>query len=99
MILYRFNLTAQKLNMLMSQEKALSKVIYRNPIRCELMFNDQITDQVMNYSCREIELCSVRHASEEIKKQVNRAAGISGYLRDIIRRNTETNSNHHIRKE
>lgn len=68
-LLYRFNTTAQKLNMLISHEKSSFNCDIQKPHRCKLMVNEHIIDQVMNFSYLGIEILSERRTTEEVKNK------------------------------
>ncbi|XP_044749778.1 uncharacterized protein LOC123310376 [Coccinella septempunctata] len=86
-LLHRFNLTAQKLNMEISCEKTQSMVVSKEPIRCKLVVNGSIVNQVMNVSYLGVETSSNRCVANEVDSQVKKAARISGCLQDVIWRN------------
>lgn len=86
-LLYRFNLTAKRLNMQISSEKTQAMVISKDPIRCKLVVDECIVDQVMNFNYLGVQASSSRNTVNEVDNQIRKAVRISGYLRDIIWRN------------
>ncbi|XP_050452220.1 uncharacterized protein LOC126851927 [Cataglyphis hispanica] len=86
-LLYKFTTTSQSFNMVISTEKTWSMVISKEPIRCKLVINDEIIEQVMKLNYLGIEASSDRNIIREVQTQADKANRISGYLKDIIWRN------------
>lgn len=62
-------------------------VIAKKLIRCKLVVNDHIIEQVMSFSYLGVETNSDRYLMNEARTQANKAARIADYLRDIVWRN------------
>ncbi|XP_045479803.1 uncharacterized protein LOC123684554 [Harmonia axyridis] len=73
--------------MLISTEKTKSLVISKDPIRCKLVVNDRIIEQVMNIKYLGVEITSDGNNNKEARQQVMKGARISGYLRDVTWKN------------
>ncbi|XP_044764617.1 uncharacterized protein LOC123321211 [Coccinella septempunctata] len=83
-LLYRFQTTAEKLNMQISLEKTESMVIAKEPTRCKLAVNDKPIHQCMQCTYLGVEITSSKNLQQEVRTQVNKASRTSGYLRDLI---------------
>ncbi|XP_048516533.1 uncharacterized protein LOC125502453 [Dendroctonus ponderosae] len=86
-LFYRFNLTAQRLNMQISIEKTQSMVISKDPIRCKLVVSEHIIQQVMNFNYLRLQVSSSRGTVNKVENQIRKAVRVSGCLRDIIWKN------------
>ncbi|XP_030760719.1 uncharacterized protein LOC115885833 [Sitophilus oryzae] len=62
-------------------------VIAKEPIRCKLVVDDPTINQVSKFNSLGVNISGNRNLSDEARVQANKAARISGYLRDIIWRN------------
>jgi len=62
-------------------------VIAKKPIRCKLVVNNRITQQIMKYNYLGIMTFSNRDLVGEIRTQVNKENGVTEYLKDIIWKN------------
>lgn len=83
----KFKTIAEGFNMLVSRKKTQAMVIAKEPIRCKLVVNDHIIEQVMGFSYLGVETSSDRYLVNEVRTQANKAARIAGYLRDTIWQN------------
>lgn len=96
-LLYRFTTTAQDFNMIISTKKTQSMVISKEPIRCKVVANDKIIDQVMRFKYLGVETSSDRNLIDEIRTQTNKSSQISGFLKDVIWRNKNMNIGSKVR--
>ncbi|XP_029174771.1 uncharacterized protein LOC114943358 [Nylanderia fulva] len=96
-LLNKFKATAEKFNMLISRKKPQAMVIAKEPIRCKLMVNDHIVEQVMSFNYLRVETYSDRYLLNEARTQTNKAARIAGYLRGIVWRNKYMSTKSKIR--
>ncbi|XP_055390221.1 uncharacterized protein LOC129619146 [Condylostylus longicornis] len=90
-LLHRFYLSAKKYNMVISTEKTKSLVVSKDPIRCKLAINDIIIEQVMSFRYLGVEISSNQNREADNRAQVNKAARVSGCLKDIIWKNKYMN--------
>ncbi|XP_050457558.1 uncharacterized protein LOC126854663 [Cataglyphis hispanica] len=72
---------------MISVPKTKSLVIAKEPIRCKLTINDEIIEQVMSFKYLGVEISSNQDRKKEVQGQIDKAARISGYLKEIIWRN------------
>ncbi|XP_045466574.1 uncharacterized protein LOC123675272 [Harmonia axyridis] len=86
-LLYRFQTTADKFNMIISLKKTESMVISREPIRCKLAVNDKPIKQTLQCTYLGVEISSCKNLYQEVRTQTNKASRISGCLRQIIWKN------------
>ncbi|XP_050447499.1 uncharacterized protein LOC126849579 [Cataglyphis hispanica] len=86
-LLHQFYLTATLYNMMISVPKTKSLVIAKEPIRCKLAVNDEIIEQVMSFKYLGVEISSNQDRKKEVQGQIDKAARISGCLKEIIWRN------------
>ena len=86
-MLYRFERTAEKFNMVLSVDKTESLAIAKEPKRCKLAIYNQTVNQVMSFKYLGANITSNRDLKEEVRTQVTKATLISGFLRDIVWRN------------
>lgn len=96
-LLYRFQTTAEKLNMQISLEKTESMVIAKEPTRCKLAVNDKPIHQCMQCTYLGVEITSSKNLQQEVRTQVNKASRISGYLRDLIWKNKYISTDSKVR--
>lgn len=86
-LLHQFYLTATRYNMMISMPKTKFLVIAKEPIRCKLAVKDEIIEQVMSFKYLGVEISSSQDRKKEVQDQINKAARISGCLKEIIWRN------------
>ncbi|XP_045461986.1 uncharacterized protein LOC123672057 [Harmonia axyridis] len=83
-LLFKFYTKAKKLNMEISTTKTKSLVVSKEPIRCKLVVEDRPVEQVMRVAYLGVQISSNQDRTGEIKDQANKAARISGALRDLV---------------
>ncbi|XP_055389680.1 uncharacterized protein LOC129618740 [Condylostylus longicornis] len=86
-LLFKFQQTAEQLNMLISAEKTKALVISKDPIRCKLMTYNKTIKQVMSFQYLGAEISSCKNIAREVQYQANKASVVAGYLRDVIWKN------------
>lgn len=88
-LLYNFTNIAKTYNMEVSTAKTKSMVIAKEPIRCKLVVEEEIIEQVSSFQYLgiEIRVSSDRNLYKEVRQQALKGARISGYLRDITWKN------------
>lgn len=86
-MLHKFNQTAEEYNMQISISKTQAMTISKEPLRCKLSLNNKTIEQVMTFNYLGAITSSSRNLYEEVRLQANKAARLSGGLRDIIWRN------------
>lgn len=86
-LLHTFHNTAKDYNMEISIEKTKSVVISKEPRRCKLSIEGKTIEQVMSFKYLGIEISSNRNIKTEVKAQTNKAARISGCLRQLVWQN------------
>ncbi|XP_055379481.1 uncharacterized protein LOC129610789 [Condylostylus longicornis] len=74
--------------MLISTSKTKSMTISKHPLRVKLAVYNQPIEQVMEFKYLGNLITSSRDLSKEVKTQSIKAASISGYLRDVIWKNS-----------
>lgn len=79
-------------NMIISIGKTQAMVIAKDPVRCKVVAGDNIIQQVTKFNYLGVETASDRNISREVRTQADKAARISGCLRDSIWRNLCTRS-------
>ncbi|XP_050459519.1 uncharacterized protein LOC126855693 [Cataglyphis hispanica] len=72
---------------MISVPKTKSLVIAKKPIRCKLAVNDEIIEQVLSFKYLGVEIFSNQDRKKEVQGQIDKAARISGCLKEIIWRN------------
>ncbi|XP_045480943.1 uncharacterized protein LOC123685328 [Harmonia axyridis] len=92
-LLFKFYTNAKTLNMEISNAKTKSLVASKEPIRCKLVLEDRPIEQLMSVAYLGVQITANQDRTKEIKDQTNKAARISGALRDIIW------NNKHMRKD
>lgn len=90
-MLFQLNKTAKHYNMKIATEKTKAMVIAKEPVRCKLMVEEKVIEQVRKFKYLGLEITSNRNIVEEVRSQATKATLISGQLRDIIWRNRYMN--------
>ena len=88
-ILQAFNKQAAKLNMQISINKTKCMTIAKEPLRCKLAIENNIIEQIISFEYFGCKITSAGLLEDEARKQVNKAAAISGHLKYSIWKITE----------
>lgn len=83
-MLYKFETTAKKFNMIISVQKTESLTIFKETRRCKLAVYNQSVNQVMRFKYLGVNITSNRNLREEVRDQTIKVSIVSEYLRDII---------------
>lgn len=86
-MLQAFNRQAEKLNMQISTNKTKCMTITKEPLRCKLVIKNKTIDQIMSFEYLGCKITSSGFLEEEVRKQANKAAAISGHLKYPIWKN------------
>lgn len=86
-LLFRLRTTAEKFNMEILLQKTQTMVLFRNLIRCKLALDGKTIEQVTKFKYLGIDAIYDRNIQNETHTQAQKAAAVSGCLRDIIWRN------------
>ncbi|XP_044760249.1 uncharacterized protein LOC123317707 [Coccinella septempunctata] len=86
---YEFKLAAEEYNMIISISETKSLVIAREPKRCKIVINNEIIEQVSKFEYLGVEISDCGGLKAAVRKQANKAAYVSGCLRDVIWRNKD----------
>ena len=86
-ILQAFNKQAAKLNMQISINKTKCMTIAKEPLRCKLAIENNIIEQIISFEYLGCKITSAGLLEDEARKQVNKAAAISGHLEYPIWKN------------
>lgn len=86
-LLFNFEKVAGEYNMRISAEKTKSLTISREPLRCKLAVYGEPIEQVMQFNYLGARITSSKDLTAEVRAQANKAARISGCLRQVIWRN------------
>lgn len=81
-LLYEFSKICKNFNLKISTQKTKAMTIAKNPIRCKLVVDNQIIEQVLEIKYLGITLTSSGQTEKEIKEQIikgNRIAGCLNY--------------------
>lgn len=81
-ILHKLHQEAEKY-MKISTPKTKSMVISKEPIRCKLVIDNQLIEQVSSFNYLGVNISSSRDITKEVRLQANRASLIAGYLRNM----------------
>lgn len=96
-LLYNFNKEAEKYNMVISTNKTKCLTISKEPTRCKLVVDNNPVEQVMSFDYLGVNISSYGSLHKEVVQQTNKAAVVSGCLRDVIWRNKEMSTNSKVR--
>jgi len=88
-LLHKFKVTAQHFNMNINLTKTKCLTVSKEPLRCKLEIEGQIIEQVMSFDYLGVLITSYGDVHQEVQKQANKAAIISGALRDVVWNNKE----------
>jgi hypothetical protein len=88
-LLHAFNRASQKYNMIISVAKTKSLVFARSPINCNISVDGLLVEQVPKFRYLGVDLCGQTDLPTEIVGQINKAAAISGCLRNCIWKNPD----------
>ena len=91
--LHKFYQASRGLNMNISIEKTKSITFAKDPVRCKLVVENNIIEQVSQFKYLGIELSGYHDPVKDLRSQVNKATAISGCLRQIVW------SNQYMRKD
>ncbi|KAJ4451851.1 hypothetical protein ANN_03329 [Periplaneta americana] len=94
--LYHFVKNAEKYNMKVSTEKNKS-MFSKESIRCKLEIEKKMIEQVMSFRCLGVDITSDRHIINEVRNQTQKAARISGCVRDVVWKNKYLNTESKIK--
>lgn len=86
-MLQAFHKQAGKLNMKISIQKTKCMTIAKEPLRCKLAIDNNIVDQIMAFEYLGCKITSTGFLEDEVRKQTNKAAAISGHLNYPIWKN------------
>lgn len=86
-LIQAFYREALELNMVISIPKTKSMVIAREPRRCKLEINNKIIEQVFSFNYLGVTISPYGSLKDSVRHQMNKAARISGALRNIIWKN------------
>lgn len=86
-LLQAFKSEAEELNMKISIKKTKSMVISREPRRCKLVVDDNIIEQVSDFSYLGVKISSWGNLAGVVREQVNKSARVAGALNSLIWRN------------
>jgi len=82
--LQKFWQVSQAMNMTISIEKTKSITFAKDPVRCKLVVQDQIIEQVSQFKYLGMYLSSYHDAVKDLRSQINKASAMSGCLRQRI---------------
>ncbi|KAH1028339.1 hypothetical protein HUJ05_001700 [Dendroctonus ponderosae] len=74
---------SQRLHMTISINKTKSMTIAREPVGCKLAIENKIVEKVLQFKYIGIDLSSSHDPVKDLRIQINKAAAVSGYLREI----------------
>ncbi|XP_044750499.1 uncharacterized protein LOC123310880 [Coccinella septempunctata] len=83
-LVYEFKKAAEELNMIVSCEKSMTMVVAKELIRCKIVINGKILEQVSRFNYLGVTVSSERCVVEEVRTQAHKAAKIGGCLGDIV---------------
>lgn len=86
-LLFQFNKTAKKYNMLISTSKTKSMTFSKEPIRCKLVIENENIEQVMSINYLGAKITSYGDLQQETEEQIVKANRIAGCLNNTIWRN------------
>lgn len=86
-MLHSFNLAAEVFNMKVSAKKTKSMVISKNPIRCKLVVDGTVVEQVMQFKYLGALITSVKDLGTEVRSQTIKATRVAGCLNEMVWRN------------
>lgn len=81
--LYKFYKTSKLLNMNIATSKTKSMTFSRDIIRCKLVVENEIVEQVMQFKYLGADITSGHDPVKELRGQINKALVMSGCLRDV----------------
>lgn len=82
--LHRFYQVSQAMNMTISTEKTKSITFAKDPVRCKLVVQDKIIEQVSQFKYLGMDLSSHHDPAKDLRSQINKATAMSGCLRQTI---------------
>ena len=83
-LLYQFNKTATKFNMVISAAKTKSMTTSKTPIRCKLVVDDKIIHQEGKVKYLGIDISGYGDVETEVRNQVTRGMRAAAHLNDTI---------------
>jgi len=72
------------MNMTISIEKPKSITFAKDPVRCKLVVQDKIIEQISQFKYLSMDLSSYHDPVKDLRSQINKAPAMSGCLRQII---------------
>jgi len=82
--LHKFCQVSQTMNMTISIEKMKSITFAKDPVRCRLIVQDKIIEQVSQFKYLGMDLSSYHDPVKDLRSPINKATAMSGCLRQII---------------
>ena len=95
--LHKFYQISQAINMTISIEKTKSITFAKEPVRCKLVVQNKIIEQVSQFKYLGMDLSSYYNPVKDLRSQINKATAISGCLRQIIWANEYMRKNSKVR--
>jgi len=74
----------RQLHKVCQASQAMNMTISKDPVRCNLVVQDKIIEQVSQFKYLGMDLSSYHDPVKDLRSQINKASAMSGCLRQII---------------